>query len=156
MKLDSHATVHVNGQNKFTILCNQCGNFHTIDADFYKLINEPLTVKIVCNKCGHEFKIFINFRRTWRKPTNLFGICSPLRNAGFLNTIDYMKVSKITVENISRTGLGFTLKSPLHIDLGDILEVKITLDNKAFLSFQLSFSHSKTALVLYPPFPPYF
>jgi uncharacterized Zn finger protein len=130
MKLNSHAKVHVNDQNQITILCNQCGNFKTIDADFYKLINEPLTIKITCNKCGHNFTIFINFRKTYRKVTNLSGICSPISRSDPRSTIDYMKVSKITVKNISRTGMGFTLKSPIHIELGDTLEVKIRLDNK--------------------------
>ena len=130
MKLDNHATVHVNEQNKVTILCDQCGNFQSIDADFYKLINESLTVRITCNKCGHNFEIFINFRKTWRKATSLSGICSPIDCSGSCNTIDYMRVSKITVDNISRTGIGFTIKSPHHIELGDTLEVKISLDNK--------------------------
>lgn len=130
MKLESYSTVHVNGQNKITILCNQCGNFQQIDAYFYKLINEPLTIKITCNQCGHNFEIFINFRKTWRKATNLSGICSPIGRSGPRNTVDYMKVSKIAVENISRTGIGFTLKSSIDIELGDVLEVKIILDNK--------------------------
>ncbi|MBN2516903.1 MAG: PilZ domain-containing protein [Deltaproteobacteria bacterium] len=130
MKVNSHETVHVNEQNQITILCNQCGNFKTIDTDFYKLIDEPLTIKITCNKCGHNFKIFINFRKTYRKATNLSGICYPISRTGPRNTIDYMRISKITVENISRTGMGFTLKSPIYIQLEDILEVKITLDNK--------------------------
>ena len=130
MKLNSNTTVHVNEQNQITILCNQCGNFRTIDVDFYELINEPLTINITCNKCGHNFKIFINFRKAYRKTTNLYGICSPINRSGSRNTIDYMKVSKITVENISRTGMGFTLKSPVHIEIGDSLEIKIKLDNK--------------------------
>jgi len=130
MDLDSYVTVHVNTQNKITIRCEQCGNFRTIDADFYELIKEPFTVNITCNKCGHNFKIFINFRKTYRKETNISGVCFTTNRSGLGITIDYMKVSKISVENISRTGIGFMLKYPIHIELGEILEIKIMLDNK--------------------------
>ncbi|MGE3541041.1 MAG: PilZ domain-containing protein [Candidatus Tectimicrobiota bacterium] len=90
-------------------------------ADF-KSVNKPLKVKC---PCGHVFMISIEVRKFYRKNTRLTG--------------EYVKISEdmakglekgsMTVEDLSRTGIGFRTKTRHNMRENDIIRVRFTLDN---------------------------
>jgi monomeric isocitrate dehydrogenase len=83
-----------------------------------------------CNSCGYNFEVFINYRRHHRKNTILSGSCS---NHDFFqgeNNIVPEDVTEIIIHNISRNGVGFTLKTSINLSIGDVLNIRFLLDNK--------------------------
>lgn len=127
MKRESDKTAHVNSNDEISLLCQECGNFLMVDASPYKVM--PSELDVTCDKCGHTFTLSLNFRNFYRKETNLSGICAIVDTPWPGDTIDFENCTGIIVENLSRTGIGFKLKSPLSLFAGDILLVKFTLDN---------------------------
>lgn len=114
--------VYANANEKGTIVCDQCGKMKSVSVSDVKSIGKPLKVK--CG-CGHIFFIIIELRKYYRKNTRLPG--------------EYVKISEdmskglergnITVEDLSRTGIGFRTKGKHTIRENDIIRVKFLLDN---------------------------
>jgi RNase P subunit RPR2 len=110
-----------------TLLCHECGHIHRIDAASYKAPGKSTQLSITCDKCGHALEASISFRKHFRKETNLRGSCTT-RFAQPNRTISG-EFSGIIVTNVSLSGIGFIVKSPIHAKEGDILDVKFKLDD---------------------------
>jgi hypothetical protein len=110
-----------------TLLCHECGHIHRIDAASYQAPGKSTRLSITCDKCGHALEASISFRKHFRKETNLTGSCTT-RFAQPNRTISG-EFSGIIVKNVSLSGIGFIVKSPLHVKEGDILDVKFKLDD---------------------------
>ena len=67
----------------------------------------------------------IEVRKFYRKSIHLNGEYIKISN----NTAKGIEKGAITVEDLSRTGLGFRTKKPHNISVADILRVRFTLDN---------------------------
>lgn len=112
--------IYVNEKNKVTIICPQCGNVKIEDAVKYMINNENRNIDITCAKCGANFAVFVDFRRYYRKEVMLQGMAYNLDG----------KFCKITIENISRNGVGFTLEGLFPVNLDEKIDIQFTLDDK--------------------------
>ena len=114
--------IYANDNEKGTLICEKCGKTRVINLSDFKNISKPLKVK--CS-CGNFFFVSIEVRKFYRKSTNLSG--------------EYIKISHdaskglekgiMTVEDLSRTGIGFRTKMPHNIRVADMLRVRFTLDD---------------------------
>ena len=110
-----------------TLLCHECGHIHRIDTAPYKAPGKSSRLSITCDKCGTALEASISFRKHYRKETTLRGTCTT-RFAQPNRTISG-EFSGIVVTNVSLSGIGFIVKSPIHAKEGDILDVKFKLDD---------------------------
>ena len=114
--------IYANDSDKGTLVCEKCGKTRTINLSEFKNIDKPLKVK--CG-CGHVFFVRIEVRKFYRKNTNLTG--------------EYVRISSdmskglergtMTVEDLSRTGLGFRTKTNHNICVQDLIRVSFILDD---------------------------
>lgn len=116
--------VYPDKHGNVTLVCHGCGHVHHIDAEQYKASGRLL---ITCDKCGHALEALISYRKHYRKETNLTGTCTT-RFAHPDKSING-EFSGIVVKNVSLSGIGFIVKSPIHAKEGDILNVKFKLDD---------------------------
>lgn len=78
-------------------------------------------IKARCS-CGESFLLQLEFRKNYRKPAKLTGT--------------YRIVSKgagggsVTIQDISRNGVGFTVDTPHNIVAGQKIMLEFSLDNK--------------------------
>src|SRR5215510_4535692 len=114
--------IYANEDEKGTLVCEKCGKTRVISLPDFKNISKPLKVK--CS-CGHLFFVSIEVRKFYRKSIHLNGEYIKISN----NTAKGIEKGAITVEDLSRTGLGFRTKKPHNIRVADILRVRFTLDN---------------------------
>jgi hypothetical protein len=82
------------------------------------------------NAYGYDFDASMNMRKHARKETRLQGVCSHGEPADFENDTLKGRAADIIVNNISRSGIAFTLSVPFNAAVGDILNVSFTLDTK--------------------------
>jgi c-di-GMP-binding flagellar brake protein YcgR len=111
--------VYVNEKNRITIICPECGNVKVADAEQYTFEMGDRNIDITCDKCEAHFTVFIDFRRYYRKKVQLQGIIYNLDE----------KFCKITIENISRSGVGFTIEGVFSVELDEQIDVQFTLDD---------------------------
>jgi hypothetical protein len=114
--------IYVNDNEKGTLICEKCGKTRVVNLSDFKNIGKLLKVK--CS-CGYFFFVSVEVRKFYRKSTRLNG--------------EYIKISHdapkglekgtMTVEDLSRTGLGFRTKTHHNIRVRDMLRVRFTLDN---------------------------
>ena len=117
--------VYVNEKNKVTIICPQCGNVKIENAEPYRTDDGNRNTDITCAKCEAQFTVFVDFRKFYRKKTSLRGIVYNLNE----------KFCKITVENLSRNGVGFTMADDFTVKIDELIDVQFTLDdeNRTFI-----------------------
>jgi hypothetical protein len=109
--------IYLNDNDDGTIVCPDCEKSKIMNLARYKTSHMPIKVK--CG-CGCLFKIIIESRKFYRKETHLFG---EYKNRKTNDT------GSIIVDDVSITGLHFTTKIDNNINIGDILDIKFTLDN---------------------------
>lgn len=129
LQVGNEIKVHANEQGEVTIVCSQCGNYKVLDVNAYRAAGHSSRVAVTCNKCGNKFTAFVNFRRFYRKETRLPGVITAVDLSDIRTAADATQVTGITVENISRSGIGFTINGHFPVSPGDILYVKFTLDD---------------------------
>ncbi|MBU0946900.1 MAG: PilZ domain-containing protein [Bacteroidetes bacterium] len=103
-----------------SIRCPKCEIVKDIDVGKFR--NNKHTLKTRC-RCGYVFAIALEFRKHYRKPTNLEGIYTltgPPSNGG----------GRMQIQNISRSGVGFTISGLHNIHVGQKASLSFTLDNK--------------------------
>jgi len=81
-------------------------------------------LKVKCS-CGHFFFVSIEVRKFYRKSTHLSGEYIKISN----DAVKGLEKGAMTVEDLSRTGLGFRTKTRHHIHVKDMLLVRFTLDD---------------------------
>ena len=101
------------------VTCPDCTTSKTVNVE--KLKGSTGRLKLRC-QCGSVFSVFFEFRRTHRKETHLDGYYAklPANEMG----------SRIVVENVSRTGIGFTTLTNHDLSEGDNVKVTFILDDK--------------------------
>jgi hypothetical protein len=82
------------------------------------------------NAYGYDFDASMNMRKHARKEIRLHGICSHGDPLEFDNDTIKGRAADMIVNNISRSGIAFTLSVPFDTLVGDILNVRFTLDTK--------------------------
>lgn len=112
-----------------TVVCRNCGHIRHLDASSYKSPGKSSRINITCYNCGNDFPVSINFRKHYRKETNLSGTCTTRNFSELGQDAGAGEFSGIIVKNISRSGMGFIVKSPIRAAEGDILNVRFALDD---------------------------
>lgn len=130
-------SIYVNTENKATIACPGCGRSKTIDASKFMKIDGPVKVKykFKCDHCARKLKktndpadpaipehthvVVLERRQFYRKTVNLPGILIDPRG----------KKEMIVINDLSRTGLKFSLQSPWPLTIGDQVTIQFNLDN---------------------------
>ena len=118
--------VFVSQDNTATLICPSCGKFKTVDVAKYVNRAEPVKIKVRCS-CGHEFSIFLERRQQFRKETSIDGFytCSSRHTAPYTGHIS----GKMTVVDISRTGLRLKLNTMPRFTVGDRLQIEFQLND---------------------------
>ncbi len=109
--------VYANADLQAAITCPFCGFSRQVDVSSYR--NSSKRLKATC-KCGRTFRFDLDFRGFFRKSVNLPGI--------YTNRVNGSQ-GKITVENLSLKGVGFTCSGPMLIKEGDSVEISFRLDD---------------------------
>ena len=117
MTMTDITKAYVRENNTTTLTCPACGFIKHIDAEKLRLCKHMMTVRC---RCQHVFKVSLEFRRHYRKQVCLTGSFEATSKNG-------IERGPITIHNISRGGLGFTV-SDLH---------RIQKDQEVLLEFQL-------------------
>ncbi len=99
------------------IACPCCGFGKTVD--FKDAIPVNRNVRIQC-KCGETFDGFFEIRQHYRMEVKLTGDFTNLTS---------MRSGKMTVENISRTGIGFRVMGFEYFKKEDLVKISFELDN---------------------------
>ncbi len=121
--------IHSGKKDRAFMHCPQCGASKRISTASYRLINQAAGIELTCPECGHKYKALINFRKFYRKKTDLRGIYA-VATAKSDERFDFDTTSVVTIGNISRTGIGFTMKNSINVEIGDVLKVRFILDDK--------------------------
>ena len=109
----------VNPNGIAIITCPQCGIIKNLDVKKFQGIQH--TLKVRCH-CDHTWILQLDFRRHYRKATKLPGtykLEAPATGGGI-----------ITILNISRSGVGFSISGPHVIKIGQQVRLRFTLDDK--------------------------
>jgi len=117
--------IRVSEKDKSRVHCPQCGASSKISTDSYRFTNQSYGIEITCPVCNYKYKVLVNYSKFYRKKTNLSGICI-ISNY----KLDFHTILSITVENISRTGIGFRTKNTVNIKIDSILTVRFVLDDR--------------------------
>ena len=113
--------VFINKDNTVTLICPHCGINKTLNAAKLKGKISNVTIKVKC-ACKLIFRVNIEFRKKYRKSTHLEGHYNSLPAGRERN--------KMIVQNISRTGIGFTTLSMHGLKKNDKISIKFTLDDR--------------------------
>jgi len=129
--------IFVDKNNLATVICQSCG--HAKQLDVTKFINLNKTLRCRC-KCGKSFLCTLEFREYFRKKTKLSGHFTFLR--------DHLQ-HKIIVNNVSHSGINFSMLTVCDIKIGDMLEVIFTLDdtNKTVIRKQVEVKSANNQLI---------
>ncbi len=116
----AHLKVHVRDNNTATLICPACGVVKHFAADRYRHGQHIISVRC---RCQQVFSLLLDFRRHYRKQTSLPGVYEILSKGGVGGGI-------IHINNISRSGLGFTVSGLHRIEKDQELQVEFQLNDK--------------------------
>lgn len=125
-----------NEKGNVSIVCRQCGTVKRLNVNEISYSEGAYRMNMKCEGCGSLLDVLINLRKAFRKPTNLTGICTTVESGDIDLDAHFDKVSGIVVSDISKTGIGFKMKTPLKIKQGDFLRVKFKLDTASRLPIE--------------------
>jgi hypothetical protein len=114
--------IYADEQDRGTLLCEQCATIKVITITNFKNIGRALKVK--CG-CGHVFLISIEVRKFYRKQARLAGEYMKID----AETAKELEKGRMTVEDLSRTGLGFRTMSKHNLHVHDSIHVRFYLDD---------------------------
>ncbi|ADW17481.1 type IV pilus assembly PilZ [Desulfobulbus propionicus DSM 2032] len=112
--------VHVRDNNTATVICPSCGVVKHFAVDQFRHGRHTLSVRC---RCQQVFSLLLDFRRHYRKQTSLPGTYEILTEGGIGGGI-------IHINNISRTGIGFTVSGIHRIEQGQLLLIEFQLNDK--------------------------
>lgn len=111
-------TVFLNGNKSASVVCRQCGRFKSFEADRLRDHGGKM-VSVRC-ACGARFQVFLERRDMYRKPMGIRGwYC--LANPNGIK-------QPMVLENLSHTGVRFSVHRLEQIAIGDCLKVEFMLD----------------------------
>lgn len=109
----------VNDDGMTALSCPVCGLVRPTSVSKFRNKRHVLTVKC---KCKENFKVHLEFRKHFRKSTDLEGLYSLLAPAA--------GGGRVKIQNISRSGVGFSISGMHSIKVGNLAKLKFTLDNR--------------------------
>ena len=111
--------VYVNKEGVGVLKCPYCDLVKTTTVEKFKGSRHVLRVKCACLK---TFIVELEFRKAYRKEIKLGG--------EFTLLTDRHTIGRMTVVNISKTGVGFQVLAGGYLKEGDVLQIKFNLDDK--------------------------
>ncbi|AGW14958.1 putative type IV pilus assembly PilZ [Megalodesulfovibrio gigas DSM 1382 = ATCC 19364] len=109
-------TFFADPQGMVTIVCPHCSRERRIDAARYKQGKKPLLV--TCS-CGHRFESHLELRQAPRKRVQL---------AGEYTHLETQERDELLIQNLSLTGMRFSIPDPHDVRMGDRLRVSFVLE----------------------------
>ena len=116
-------TIYTNLSESVTLVCEQCGRSKALQAAAVKDLPQPLKVRC---PCGAMFGVNIIIRQFYRKKTRLPGVYAKHDT----QTDKILEQGRMTVEDISRTGIGLRTLYKHTVLVNDVLSLTFTLDDK--------------------------
>jgi hypothetical protein len=110
--------VYVNDKHEAIIVCEKCGKWREKEVSSFINTNRLLRVKCACENI---FNVFLEVRSCYRKKTDIKGV--------------YIKKGErkeeiIFIEDISQKGVRLRTKYRHNIQVGDVLNIRCSLDNE--------------------------
>lgn len=109
----------VNDNGVTALACPVCGLVRPTSVSKFRNKRHVLSVKC---KCNESFKVHLEFRKHFRKKTDLVGLYSLLPPAA--------GGGRVKIQNISRSGIGFSISGRHSIKVGNLAKLIFTLDNR--------------------------
>jgi hypothetical protein len=117
---------YINSDQTATFVCPQCHKPSIKDVSKYIARNTETKLKVTCG-CGHQYAAYLEKRKKFRKETNLDGIYKFTIKDPDNNIAE--GVGKMTVTNISFSGLRVKVHSTPRFAVGDKLTVEFKLND---------------------------
>ena len=117
--------VFLNSDQTATFVCPECQKTRIVDVSQYISMKNIVKLRAKC-ACGHVYKVFIDKRKKFRKPTCLAGTYKHLSD----DSLSREYAGKITVKNLSLSGLRIKLQTMPRFKIDDILFIEFNLDNQ--------------------------
>ncbi len=118
--MTSNVTVHVRPGMQATIICPSCNKAKSISVA--SLHGKQHTIKVRCS-CNNPFIAHLNFRKHYRKEINLTGSYHVLKPPGSGGGV-------IQIQNISMTGIGFTVSGHHNMKEKQTVQLEFHLDDR--------------------------
>lgn len=109
----------VNDDGVTALACPVCGLVRPTSVSKFRNKRHVLSVKC---KCSENFKVHLEFRKHFRKSTDIDGLYSLLAPAA--------GGGRVKIQNISRSGVGFSISGKHTIQIGNLAKLNFTLDNR--------------------------
>jgi len=111
--------IFVSNEGSAMISCPRCGKTKQVAVGKY--CGKKHTIKVRCS-CNTSFLAYLEFRRNYRKPTDLSGTYRIISDGAGGGTV--------SIKNISRGGIGFSVSGRHNIEIGQKALVDFVLDNR--------------------------
>lgn len=102
-----------------SIQCPSCALVKNIPVGRFR--DTRHTLKTRCN-CNNVFLVVLDFRRHYRKATELTGVYTVIGSTG--------GGGEMHVDNISRSGVGFSVNEQHHVQVGQKVLLNFKIDDK--------------------------
>ena len=120
---DKVMRVFLNNQCKGSFICPACKK--GVIKDLSEIARSKSAVHIRCKcACGHVYRVLVERRQFFRRKVKMVGMYIQHRGSG-----QSPLKGIITVQNISQSGVCFSVNSSPHFKIGDLLTVEFTLDD---------------------------
>jgi hypothetical protein len=116
-KMPQVQRVYTDINDEGTVTCPMCQKSKRAHFTTYKHAREVLKVKCAC---GCVFGLVIEQRKYYRKKTSLHGQYT---------VVGATETGSLVVEDLSLTGIGFQTRRAHHMQVGDRIAIRFTLDN---------------------------
>ncbi len=109
--------------DKAAFTCPKCNKSRLMDVSRFKNVNKAsIKVKVKC-PCGHQYSIILERRKEIRKEVAFIGTYTAVEKG-----VDV--VGRITVKDLSRSGLRFKTHLPRQFEVNEELLLEFELDDR--------------------------
>ncbi len=117
---------YISADQTATFICPQCQKPKILNVSKYLSRNTQIKLKVTCG-CGHQYVALLEKRKKFRKQTNLNGIYKYTYQSPDGRHIE--DIGKMTLTNLSFSGLRVKVFFPPRFSVGDKLTVEFKLDD---------------------------
>jgi len=109
--------VYLDAHGQGTTTCPKCADKGIISGTTYRDLHTTLTATCLC---GYRFLVLLNTRQYYRKSVSLIGTYTPPSKSA---------TRRITVTDLSLSGVRFHTLLPHALNVGDVIELDFSLDD---------------------------
>ncbi|MFP4039779.1 MAG: PilZ domain-containing protein [Desulfosudaceae bacterium] len=120
---DNLPRTYMTKDDKAAFTCPKCNKSRLMDVSRFKSVNKAsIKVKVKC-PCGHQYSIILERRKEIRKEVAFIGTYTAIEKG-----VDV--VGRITVKDLSRSGLRFKTHLPRQFEVDEELLLEFELDDR--------------------------